>query len=137
MISWCCMCRCNGESVDYLLIHCTLAGTLWNFVLRSFGIQWVFPNRIMDLLDGWWNMLGKHTSAIWNLVPPCLLWKVWRECNRHTFEDMEKSARQLLDCFVSLLFEWSRAWGFTSSTTDVQFLSSLFIMCISSDSLIP
>lgn len=102
MISWCCMCRCNGESVDYLLIHCTLAGTLWNFVLRSFGIQWV-----------------------------------WRECNRHTFEDIEKSARQLLDCFVSLLFEWSLAWGFRSSTTDVQFLSSLFIMCISSDSLIP
>ena len=73
MTSWCCMCLCNGESVDCLLIHCLMAGSLWNFVLRSFGIQWVPPNQIMDLLDGWWNMLRKHTSAIWNLVPPYLL----------------------------------------------------------------
>ena len=29
-----------------------------------------------------------------------------------------------MECFISLLFEWSRAWGFTTSTTVVHFLSS-------------
>ena len=27
-----------GESVNLLLIHCMMAGMLWNFALRSFGI---------------------------------------------------------------------------------------------------
>ena len=24
-VNWCCMCRCSGEKVDYLLIHCEIA----------------------------------------------------------------------------------------------------------------
>jgi hypothetical protein len=64
----------------------------------------------------------------WNLVPPCLLWTVWWERNHRTFEDMEKTEDQLMECFISLLFEWSRAWGFTTSTTVVHFLSSLSLM---------
>jgi hypothetical protein len=38
MHSWCCMCRCSGESVDHLLIHCTMVGVLWSYVFRSFGV---------------------------------------------------------------------------------------------------
>lgn len=31
--------RCNGgESVDHLLLHCPLAGVLWRYVFRYFGI---------------------------------------------------------------------------------------------------
>ena len=113
MTSWCCMCWCNGESVNHLLLHCKIAGASCHFVIQSFGLSWVFSNRLLDLLSGWWYMQGKHTSDIWNLIPPCLLWTVWRERNRCIFEDLEKSPSQLLDCFVSLLFDWARAWGFT------------------------
>jgi hypothetical protein len=73
MTSWCCMCRCNGESVDYLLRHCKIAGALCHFVIQSFGLSWVFSNCLLDLLSGWWYMQGKHTSDVWNLIPPCLL----------------------------------------------------------------
>ena len=66
---------------------------LWNFVFRSFGVQWVLPNRVIDLLDGWWNMLGIHSSDIWNTIPLCLMWMIWRERNNRTFEDKEKSER--------------------------------------------
>ena len=128
MTSWCCMCHCDGESVDHLLLHCKAAGALWNFVVRCFGLQWVFPNRVVDLLSGWWNLLGKHNSDIWNLIPPCLLWTIWRERNRRIFEDKEKSQDQLLESFVCLLFEWSRVWGFTSSTTVLHFISSLHLV---------
>ena len=34
----CCMCRCSGESVDHLLIHCHVANSLWVFMLQAFGI---------------------------------------------------------------------------------------------------
>jgi hypothetical protein len=74
----------------------------WNFVFRSFGVQWVLPNRVIDLLDGWWNMLGIHSSNIWNTITLCLMWTIWRERNSRTFEDKEKSERQLLDGFLVL-----------------------------------
>ena len=42
IMSWFCMCRCRGETVNHLLIHCSAAAELWNFVFRSFGIQmWI------------------------------------------------------------------------------------------------
>ena len=25
LVNWCCMCRCDGETVDHLLLHCKLA----------------------------------------------------------------------------------------------------------------
>ena len=39
--------------------------------LRSFGVSWVLPKRVIDLLGGWRNWSGKHSSNVWNLVPHC------------------------------------------------------------------
>ena len=30
---WCCLCRCSGESVDHLLLHCGEVSRLWSFTL--------------------------------------------------------------------------------------------------------
>ena len=53
MVSWCCMYHCSGETVDHLLIHCSVAFELLSFTFRRFGIQWVLPEKILDLLCGW------------------------------------------------------------------------------------
>ncbi len=50
MAGWCCMCCCDGETVDHLLMHYTTAYAIWSFVFKSFGIQWVMPQRVLDLL---------------------------------------------------------------------------------------
>ena len=80
-IDWCIMCRCNGETVDHLLLHCEKTYHLWSLVFRSFGISWVLPRLVADTLFGWWNWFGKHSSSIWNLAPLCLMWCIWRERN--------------------------------------------------------
>uniref|UniRef100_A0A2N9GEV9 TIR domain-containing protein n=1 Tax=Fagus sylvatica TaxID=28930 RepID=A0A2N9GEV9_FAGSY len=77
MAGWCCMCRVGCETGDHLLIHCSLTLNLWHSVLRAFGVLWVFPNRVVDLIYGWHNWFGKHDSAVWNLVPSCLMWTIW------------------------------------------------------------
>ena len=56
--------RKGGEGVDHLLNHCTEAYQLWCFVFRSFGISWVLPKSVKDLLFGWWNWMGKHSLDI-------------------------------------------------------------------------
>ena len=80
-----------------------------------------------DFLFSWWNWLGKHSSYIWNLVPLCLMWCIWRERNWWTFEDLNRSEDQLLALFSGSLFDWARAWGLTSSDSISLFLSSLLI----------
>ena len=128
LTNWCCMCRCEGESVDHLLIHFHVANVLWHYVFSSFGILWVLPRSVFDLLDGWQNLLGKHTSEILNMVPLCLMWTLWKERNSRIFEDKERLACQLLDCFSISLFHWSRAWGFASTSSIIDFISSLLLI---------
>ena len=60
--------------LDHLVCHCEKAHQLWCFVFRSFGVSWVLPSMVSDILFGWWNWLGKHLLDIWNLVPLCLMW---------------------------------------------------------------
>jgi hypothetical protein len=50
---------------------------------------------------------------------------VWIERNRRTFEDVSSSDSQLRDYFTSTLFDWSRVWGFTSSSNVNDFIFSL------------
>jgi hypothetical protein len=69
MAGWCCMCKHSGESVDHLLLHCEVVREVWNFFLQSFGVSWVFPESVSDLLFGWHNCWGKQSSRIWNLAP--------------------------------------------------------------------
>ena len=124
-VDWCIMCRCYGETVDHLLLHCGKAYRLWCFVFRIFGISWVPSCKVSDFVFSWWNWLGKHSSYTWNLVPLCLMWCIWKERNRQTFEDLDRSEDQLLALFSGSLFDWARDWGLTSSDSLPLFLSSL------------
>ena len=49
----CCMCCCNEEFVDHLLIFCPVAHSLWMYMLQLFGIDWVIPGSVADLLFCW------------------------------------------------------------------------------------
>ena len=82
--------------MDHLLIHCHVANSLWVFTLQAFGIQWVLPSSVAELLFCWNHWLGKHDSDIWNLIPVCLMWTIWMERNSWSFEDFEKFLVELI-----------------------------------------
>ena len=86
LVNWCCMCWSNGESMDHLLLHCNGVQTLWGDVFQIFGIHWVMLGTVAALLFCQRNWFGRHDSVIWNMVPGCLMWIVWKEWNRHQFE---------------------------------------------------
>ena len=124
------MCRCNGETVAHLLLHCGKAYQLWSLVFKSIGISWVLPRSVADSFFGWWDWLGKHLSSIWNLALLCFMWCLWRERNWRTFEDMDSSDDQLLASFSGSLFDWSRAWGLTSSVLSLCSLAPFLVISI-------
>ena len=127
-MDWCIMCHHCEDTVDHLLLHCEIANQLWSFVFITFGLSWVISRSIPDLLFGWWNWLEKHSSQIWNLVPLCILWCIWKEQNEKTFEDLGSSNNQMLASFSGTLFEWSQAWGLKSSDSLPSFLCSLSLL---------
>ena len=127
LVNHCCMCCCNAESVDHLLHFCPIAHSLWMYMLQLFGINWVIPGLVVDLLFCWYHWLGKHSFDIWNLVPGCLLWTIWTKQNQRSFEDERKTVVQLLKCCQRSIFDWSHCWGFSDCSTIVDFLSSIRI----------
>ena len=47
------MCKQDGESVDQLLLDCSMARELWALALSLFGVHWDMPMGVMDLLTCW------------------------------------------------------------------------------------
>ena len=43
LVNRCCLCCCDGESMDHILLHCKFSQALWCEVFAVFGIQWVMP----------------------------------------------------------------------------------------------
>ena len=123
----CYLCCCNAESVDHLLLFCPITHSLWMYMLRLFGIDWVMPGLVEELLFCWFHWLGKHSSDIWDLVPGCLMWTIWSERNQLAFEDEEKTMVQLLEFCQRTLFNWSCCWGFSNCSTLMDFISSIRI----------
>jgi hypothetical protein len=64
VVNRCCLCELDGESVDHLL-HCEVARALWNTILSRFGLSWVMPNKVVDLMACWWSraILGARSSG--------------------------------------------------------------------------
>ena len=125
LVNWCCMCCCDGESVDHLLLHCLVTHTLWTFMLQAFGIHWVMLGLVAGLLSWWYQWLEKHNSNIWNLFPGCLMWIVWLERNCCSFENKEKTLDELKVLCQRSFFEWYHCWGFTDSSSLLEFIFSL------------
>ena len=104
----------------FMVLH-----SLWSFMLQAFGVHWVMPRTTAGLLSCSYQWLGKHNSNIWNLIPGCLMWIVWLERNRRSFENMEKTLDELKILCKRSLFEWARCWGFTDSSSLLEFMFSL------------
>ncbi len=102
LVSWCCMCKVDGESVDHLLIHCPLVKELlWDTVLTLFGMHWVMPRKVRELLDCWHGGFGQHChSVIWKAISHCLMWCLWWERNMRSFEGSEMSISDLKLLFL-------------------------------------
>ncbi|RVW89271.1 putative ribonuclease H protein [Vitis vinifera] len=116
-------CKENEESTDHILIHCGKTRELWTVVLSSFGVVWVFPNSVRNLLLEWKiKGLEKKRSVVWKMVPICLFWCIWGERNRRMFQEEEKSDMSLKNLFLRALLEWSQQF------MDVDFFSFMNLL---------
>ena len=105
------MCKCNSETVDHLFLHCSIAMELWDMVFGLFGISWVMPMVVVELLAYWQGRFGRHRNGyIWIIVPHCLMWFIWDERNSRCFEDSECSMPDLKLLFFRTILDWFSMW---------------------------
>ena len=102
------MCKRCGESVDHVLLHCPTTYELWSMVFCLFGIYWVMPYKVSEVLSSWQGKFGRHRNiALWRFVPHCLFWSLQQGRNAICFEDCEQSILDIKLFFFRTLLDWS------------------------------
>ena len=72
LASRCFLCE-EEETIDHLLIHCSIAKMLWDLVLVIVGSSWVFPLTVRLSLLAWQGAnVSKKRKRIWMTTPLCL-----------------------------------------------------------------
>ena len=90
LVNICGMCKKDEESIDYLLLHCESAQFLWDAFFSGFGLAWVMPRGVADLLHCWWSGGRSRSAMVWKMIPLCIMWCLWSKRNGRFFEDSRK-----------------------------------------------
>ena len=102
ILNWCYMCKCNGESIDHLFLHCPVAMDMWSMVFR---VSWAMSQFVVGLLACWQGRFGRHRNGhIWLIVPRFLMWCLWRERNSRCLKIMRDSYQT--SSYFSLELYW-------------------------------
>ena len=65
----------------------------------------------VGLLACWQGHFGRlRNGVIWKIVPPCLMWCIWKERNNRCFEDSERAIPDIKLLFFWTLLEWFSVW---------------------------
>ena len=134
LVSWCCLCKENGVTFDYLLLHCPFLKEIWDLVFALFGLQWLMPRKVIDLLACWQGYIGwDWHRAIWRRIPHCFTWCVWRERNNRSLEGCEWSVSNQKQLFLKTLFEWVSTSRCFSCSNFFRISWSLFFLGVIGD----
>ena len=120
------MCGCEEENVNHILLYCIVVRALWEIVLALVGVQWVFPESVKEMLFSWrGSFVGKTRKKIWNSIPLCIFWTVWKEMNRLAFRGGSLAIQKLKNSFVCNLWSWARVCIGEESSSLLGFLEWL------------
>ncbi len=72
-------------------------------------MHWVIPCKVTELLACWRKRASSSKNVIWNAIPSCLMWLIWRERNRRAFEDSEQHSTELKLILLHTILEWMAA----------------------------
>ena len=100
------MYKCNGESIDHLLLHYPLFQ-----IFSLFGVFKMMTKSVVELLAFRQGHFGHHWNGhIWTIIPHCLIWCILRKRNSRSFEDTKHSMSNLRLFFFLTLLDWMTAF---------------------------
>ena len=66
--------------------------------------------------------MGKKRKKIWNFIPLCIFWTVWKERNRLAFRGGVLNIQKLKNSFVCNLWNWAKVYLGEESFSLIGFL---------------
>ena len=98
----------RGGKFRPLFLHCPLIWRFWALLTALSGVEWVCPLRIKDLMMGWSTFfMRKEAKKLWKTALSSLLWAVWKERNRVTFDNLNFSQDRIKQSFISSITSWA------------------------------
>ena len=74
-------------------------------------MKWVFPETVKEVLASRrGSFVGKKRKKIWDAIPLCIFWTVWKERNRLTFRGGVLNVQKLKNFFVCNLWSWAKLY---------------------------
>ena len=82
----------NEEMVHHLFIHCNFSRNVWTTLFARFGISWVMPWSVEDLLQQWYfKCQFARGRILWKFLLYAFLWKVsWKEIIEYSRTTVEQ-----------------------------------------------
>ena len=75
------------------------------------GASWAFPKTVKEAIYSWkGSFVGKKRKMLWNSIPLCIFWIVWKERNQIAFKDGLIAVQRLKYSFVYNLWSWNRVF---------------------------
>ncbi|RVW95793.1 hypothetical protein CK203_025699 [Vitis vinifera] len=122
----CFLCGCEEETINHILIHCTVAKGLWNIILALCGVQWVFPNSVKEVLSSWkGSFVGRKRKEVWKSIPLFIFWTIWKERNRLAFKGGVLAYQKLKTSLVYIIWGWAKVYIDMESKSLIGFLEWL------------
>nr|XP_016509400.1 PREDICTED: uncharacterized protein LOC107826876 [Nicotiana tabacum] len=98
LVNWCYMYKSSGEEVDHLMLHCPVSSALWRAILNLFGVQWVMPSTVKEMLYSWGGFRRRRKQKAWKFAPLALI-----EAVAFTDPSRFSKLKRCLSRFASLL----------------------------------
>ena len=104
-----CFCGEELESTDHLFLHCRRVWKIWSACLKWWGVCWVAPKSIYEVLM-WWRDVrsSKLAGIVWKLIPLAVLWTVWRWRNGLIFNNVQPQWELAMDVVVRRTAIWAK-----------------------------
>lgn len=106
----CPLCSFKEESLDHLLLKCSVIKPIWRFFMHLKG----FPGSLQAMWSRWReNSVAKCLRPVWDLISAAVCWCIWQERNQIVFLSTRKNHLGLLKEICSLISSWATffLWG--------------------------
>lgn len=110
LMGTCPLCLSHLETAVHLLLHCSISWQVWSQIILWWGIKWVCPASLYDLLCWWESFNYKNVEKVsWDISFYAVLWLLWLERNQIVFRNKVVEIGELVDRIKTTIAIWTKA----------------------------
>jgi len=112
-LNQCTFCHNHSENIDHVLMSCTVAWTIWQFIAEELGEQIENEDTLRSLYAAWLSKRfpNKTRRKLWLSSFFATLWSLWMHRNGIIFKKHVLDVQTLCHMIKWRVATWSKAWN--------------------------